>query len=329
MFGGFVIKHTATMAGALFVLTSALISTASAQYPNRTLQIVVPYTPGGTVDVLARLIAQRLQELWGEPVVILNQPGAGGNIGAAYVAAAAPDGYTVLLSTNSPLTTNLMLYRSLKYDTLRDFEPVIVTSASTLVVVAYPELPVTSVSDLVALAKSKPGQLNAGTSGRGTTAHLSLVQFNKRAGVELTHVPYRGGVPSLQAAVSGEVQVTFSDIVPALPLIQGAKVRALGVTGPQRTAVAPNIPTLNESDMPGFDMRAWVAMVAPKRTPRDIVQKLNSTINKVLREPQVQERLTAMGMDLTGNSPEDFSQFLKIEIERWKGIVADAGIQPE
>jgi tripartite-type tricarboxylate transporter receptor subunit TctC len=234
-----------------------------------------------------------------------------------------------LLSTNSPLTTNLALYRSLKYDPLSDFEPVIVACSSTLTVVVNPTLQVKSIADLIALAKAKPGQLNAGTSGRGTTAHLSLAQFNKRAGVELTHVPYRGGVPSLQAALTGEIQVTFSDIVPALPLIRDNKVRALAVTGLQRTSVAPDIATLNESGLPGFDITAWVAMMAPKGTPRDIVQKLNVTINQILKEPQMREKITAMGMDITGNSPEEFSQFLKTEIVRWKGIVVDAGIQPE
>src|SRR5258708_3153250 len=201
-----------------------------AEYPDRAIQIVVPYTPGGTVDLLARMLGPRLTAAWGQPVVILNRPGAGGSVGAEVVAKSAPDGYTLFISTNSPLTTNLALYPSLGYEPLRDFEPVILAGENALVLAANPKLPVKTVKDLIALAKSKPGELNAGTSGNGSTAHLSLSAFNKQAGVSIAHVPYRGGAPSITAAIAGEVQVVFSDITPVVPQIRDNPLNALGLT---------------------------------------------------------------------------------------------------
>ena len=217
-----------------------------AEYPDHAIQIVVPYTPGGTVDLLARALGPRLTAAWGQPVIILNRPGAGGSVGAEFAAKSAPDGYTLFISTNSPLTTNLALYPSLGYEPLRDFEPVILAGENSLVLAANPKLPVKSAKDLIELAKRKPGELNAATSGNGSTGHLSLATFNKQAGVSITHVPYRGGVPSLTAAIAGEVQLVFSDIVPAVPQIRDNRLTALGLTGLRRAQIAPDIPTLDE-----------------------------------------------------------------------------------
>ena len=247
-----------------------------AEYPDHAIQIVVPYTPGGTVDLLARALGPRLTAAWGQPVIILNRPGAGGSVGAEFAAKSAPDGYTLFISTNSPLTTNLALYPSLGYEPLRDFEPVILAGENSLVLAANPKLPVKSAKDLIELAKRKPGELNAATSGNGSTGHLSLATFNKQAGVSITHVPYRGGVPSLTAAIAGEVQLVFSDIVPAVPQIRDNRLTALGLTGLRRAQIAPDIPTLDESGLPGFSITAWIGVVAPKGTPKDIVQKLKS-----------------------------------------------------
>ena len=222
------------------------IDSSLAEYPDRTIQIVVPYTPGGTVDLLARMLGPRLNAAWGQPVVILNRPGAGGSVGAEVVAKSAPDGYTLFISTNSPLTSNLALYPSLGYEPLRDFEPVILAGENALVLASNSKLPVRTVKDLIALAKSKPGELNAATSGNGSTAHLSLAAFNKQAGVSITHVPYRGGVPSLTAAIAGEVQLVFSDSAPAMPQIRDDRLMALGLTGLRRARIAPDIPTLDE-----------------------------------------------------------------------------------
>jgi tripartite-type tricarboxylate transporter receptor subunit TctC len=311
------------------VLLLAVASPALAKYPDHPIQIVVPYTPGGTVDLLARALGQKLTAAWGQPVVVLNRPGAGGSVGADVVAKAPADGYTLLLSTNSPLTTNLALYPNLSYDPLRDFDPVILAGENSLILAANPKLPVKNVEDLIALAKSEPGKLNAGTSGNGSTGHLSLATFNKLAGVSITHVPYRGGVPSLMAAISGEVQLVFSDIVPAMPQVTDHRLNALGQTGLHRAHIAPNIPTLNEAGLPGFNITAWIGAVAPKGTPKAVVQKLNAEIERTLKDREFAAKISAIGIDPLGDTPEEFAVFLRKDIPRWKRIVKDAGVKIE
>src|SRR5262245_51677650 len=239
---------------------------AYADYPDRPIRVIVPYTPGGTVDVLARLIGPRLTEAWGQPVVVDNRPGAGGNIGAEFVAKAPPDGYTLFFSTNAPLTINVAAYTNIKYDPLRDFTPITVAGENAILLVTNPALPVTSMRELVALAKGRLGELSAGTSGLGTTAHLSLAQLNKLAGVDIRHIPYRGGVPSLTAAVANEVPMTFSDIVPAMPLVRGGKLHSLATTGPRRAGIAQDILTMNETGHEGFNLVACVGRGDPSGT---------------------------------------------------------------
>jgi tripartite-type tricarboxylate transporter receptor subunit TctC len=314
---------------ALAVFLVAAATPSFAEYPEHAIQLVVPYTPGGTVDLLARALGARLTTAWGQPVVILNRPGAGGSLGAEAVAKSAPDGYTLLISTNSPLTTNLALYPSLGYDPLRDFEPVILAGENALVVAANPNLRITNVQQLIELARSRPGELNAATSGNGSTAHLSLATFNRQAGVSITHVPYRGGVPSLTAAIAGEVQLVFSDIVPAVPQIRDQRLIALGLTGLRRARIAPDIPTLDESGLPGFNITAWIGLVAPKGTPGAIVHKLNTEIGRTLKEAQFSEQMSAIGMDPIGSTPDEFAAFLRKEIPRWRQIVEDAEIKVE
>jgi tripartite-type tricarboxylate transporter receptor subunit TctC len=312
--------------GALLVTGS---TPSLAEYPDRTIQIVVPYTPGGTVDLLARMLGPRLTAAWGQPVVIINRPGAGGSVGAEVVAKSAPDGYTLFISTNSPLTTNLALYPSLGYEPLRDFEPVILAGENALVLAANPKLPVKTVKDLIALAKSKPGGLDAGTSGNGSTAHLSLSAFNKQAGVSIAHVPYRGGGPSITAAIAGEVQLVFSDITPILPQIRDNRLNALGLTALRRASIASDIPTLDEQGLPGFSITAWVGIVAPKGTPTEIVQKLNLEIGRALKDPELARQMSTMGVDPLGSTPAEFAAFLRTEIPRWKQIVQDAEVKVE
>jgi tripartite-type tricarboxylate transporter receptor subunit TctC len=321
------ILNTAALPGlALAGLLALAPSTARADYPDRPIRIIVPYTPGGTVDVLARMIGPKLTEAWGQPIVIENRPGAGGNIGADFVAKSPADGYTLFLSTNAPLTINVALYKSVKYDPLKDFAPIIVAGENALLLVANPSVPANSLKELIALAKAKPGELSAGTSGLGTTAHLSLEQFNKLAGVKLTHIPYRGGAPSVQAAVAGEVPLTFTDIVPAVPLVREGRLRALATTGARRAGVAPDVPTMAEQGLAGFNIVAWVGLVAPAGTPKEIVTKLNREVLKALNEPDLRGKLVAMGIDPIGNSPEEFSELLRTDVPRWKTIVTEAGI---
>jgi tripartite-type tricarboxylate transporter receptor subunit TctC len=309
---------------AVFFLTSD----ASAQYPERTIRIIVPYTAGGTVDILARALGERLTAAWKQPVVIENRPGAGGSVGAEAAARATPDGYTLYMSTNSPLTTNVWLQK-VNYDPVRDFAPITVAGENSIVLVTHPSVPATNIKELVAYVKTKkPGELSAGTSGQGTTAHLSLAQFNKRAGVEVTHVPYRGGVPSLTAALANEVPMTFSDIVPAMPLIRAGKLRGLATTGPRRAGISPDIPTMSEAGLPGFNIVAWVAFVAPAGTPKDITLKLHEAVSRALKEESFRKRLVDMGIDPIGMPPDEFAEFLRKELPRWKVIVEEAGVQP-
>jgi len=302
---------------------------AHAEYPDHPIRIVVPYTPGGTVDVLARLLGPRLTEVWGQPVVVENRPGAGGNIGADFVAKSPPDGYTLFLSTNAPLTINLAAYQNIKYDPLRDFTPITVAGENAVLLVANPSLPATSIKELIALAKAKPGELSAGTSGLGTTAHLSLALFNKLAGVEIRHIPYRGGVPSLTAAVANEVPMTFSDIVPSTPLVRDGRLKGLATTGQRRAGIAPDMPTMSEAGLPGFDIVTTIWFVAPGGTPMEIVHRLNREVIRALNDPELRGKLKTLGIDPLGNTPEEAAEFLRKELPRWKVLVTEAGVKLE
>lgn len=314
----------AAVAALIAALLIAPQKTVAASYPDRPIHIVVPYTPGGAVDVLARALGSRITADWGQQVVVDNRPGASGSVGAQFVAQSKPDGYTLLLSTNAPLTTNVALYK-LKYKPLRDFAPIILAAEGAQGLVVNPKLPVHSVADLIALAKKEPGKLRAGSSGVGTDAALALVEFDKMAGVNIVLVPYRGGVQSLTGVMSGDVQMAFSDIVPALPLIRAGKLRILATTGLKRAGAAPKLPTLNESGLNGFDITAWIGMVARHGTPKSIVDKLNFEINKIIREPEFRRQLAKTGIDLRGDSPHQFAGFLRKEIPRWAEIVKLTG----
>jgi tripartite-type tricarboxylate transporter receptor subunit TctC len=317
-----------TIGAAIVVMLGATL-VARADYPDKPIHIVVSYTPGGTVDLLARALAPYLEKAWGQQIVVENRPGAGGSVGAEYVAGARPDGYTLLLSTNSPLTTNVAVFKTLNYDPLKDFVPVIVAGENALALAIDPKLPVKTVGDLVALAKKEPGQLIGASSGNGATSHMALAEFDKRAGVNITHVPYRGGVPSLTAVISGEAQLVFSDVVPTLPMIRDGRVRVLATTGLNRSAVTSEIPTLNELGLTGFDVTAWIAMVAPKGTPQETIDKLNGEINSVLRDADFRAQIIKIGIDPVGDTPGQFAAYLREQLPIWKQRAVDAGLQPE
>jgi tripartite-type tricarboxylate transporter receptor subunit TctC len=323
-----VLRATIAIACLVAAALGGQISSANADYPERMIRIVVPYTPGGTVDIFARLLGQRLTAAWGQPVTIDNRPGAGGSIGAQAVVNADPDGYTLLLSTNSPLTTNPVLQKDVRYDALRDFEPIVVVGENPVAFVANPSLPVHTVKELIDHAKANPGKLSAAISGTGTTTHLALVQLNKMAGVEIVPVPYRGGMPSLTAAVALEVQLTVCDIVPAMPLVRSGQLRALATSGSKRAGIAPEVPTMAEEGLAHFDLSAWVALLAPAKTPRAIVEKLNAEVSKALADKEFTAKLIQMGIDPIGGTTDEFKAFLRTEVERWRRIVTDAGLQP-
>jgi tripartite-type tricarboxylate transporter receptor subunit TctC len=317
-------------ASALALTALLLPSSVSAAWPDHTIRLVVPYTPGGTVDILARALGERMTTSWKQPVVIENRPGAGGSIGADAVAKSAPDGYTLFISTNAPLTVNMWVQKGVRYDPLRDFAPITVAGGNPVIMVTNPSVPATNVKELIAYVKSKkPGELSAGTSGQGTGAHLALAQFNKLAGVEITHVPYRGGVPSLTAAVANEVPITFSDIVPAMPLVRGGQLRAIATGGTSRAGIAPDVPTMSEEGLAGYDITTWVGLVAPVGTPRDIILKINDEVSRALKDEAFSKKLIDMGIDPIDMPPDQFADFLRKEVPRWKGIVEGAGITPE
>ena len=314
---------------ALVPLLLGCVPAAHAAYPDKPIHIVVPYTPGGTVDLLARAMAPLLNKDLGQQIVVENRPGAGGSVGAEYVAQAPGDGYTLLLSTNSPLTTNVVLFKSIKYKPLQDFVPVILAGENSLALAVNVKLPAKSVPELIALAKKEPGKLIGASSGNGTTSHLSLTEFDKDAGVAITHVPYPGGVPSLTAVISGEAQLVFCDIVPALPMINDGRVRALATTGLKRSGVTPDVPTLDESGLKGFSVTAWIAMVAPKGTPAAVVDKLNTEINKILKEPEFRQHIIKIGIDPIGDTPQEFGKYLAEQIPVWRQRAIDAGLKVE
>ena len=289
-------RHGAGRAGSVFNRPGRL--------SDRPIRIIVPYTPGGTVDARPPDRAEADGGLGpadrDRELARRRRQHRGRSRGES-----PPDGYTLFLATNAPLTINVALYKSVKYDPLRDFAPIIVAGENALLLVATPSLPTNSVKDVIALAKAKPGELSAGTSGLGTTAHLSLEQFNKIAGVKITHIPYRGGAPRVTAAVAGEVALTFTDIVPAMPLVREGRVRALATTGPRRAGIAPDVPTMAEQGLAGFNIVAWVGMAAPAGTPKDIVEKLNREVLKALNEPELRGKLVAMGIDPIGGSADE------------------------
>lgn len=305
---------------------SASANSALVSYPEQNITIVVPYPPGSSADVLARQLGEKITLDWGKQVIIDNRPGAGGSIGAEFVAHAKPDGYTLLLCTNSPLTTNLALYKSLHYDTLRDFAPIIELGSNGLLVVADPSQHLKTFKDLIALAKSQPGQVNVGTSGNGTTAHLALEQIDKTAGVTMTHVPYNGGMPSLTAAMSGEVQVTIADTTPALPLIRAGRLVALASTAARRPQAAPAIPTIEESGYRGLTVEAWVGLLAPSGTSNDIINRLNLEANRILAMPQMRKQIITFGLDPLGGTPQAFLDLIKRDIPAWRNRVKAAGL---
>jgi len=294
-------------------------------YPNRQVNFVVPFAPGGGTDVLGRLIGQKLSERLGKPFVIENRPGAGTLTAALQVAKSAPDGHTIMMATSSTLAINVTLYKQLPYDPGKDLLLAALICSVPFALVVDPSLPVNSVTDLVKLARERP--LSYGSGGPGSFHHLMAELFKATTGVPMTHVPYRGTLPALNDVVAGHIQLMFSDMAPAYPLIQGRKVRALGLTTAQRAASAPEIPPLAEVGLPGFDWAAWQSVAVPGGTPKEIVAKLNAAVNAAIAEPDVVKRLVDLQFIPSGKgSPEELERFVKAEALRWGKVVRDAGV---
>jgi len=318
------------MSGKLIAL--ALVMTAGAAgaqtYPTKAVRLVVPFLAGGSTDIVGRTVAQKLSEMWGQQAFVDNRPGGGTTIGTEMVAKAAPDGYTLLV-TPAPFTINPSLLTKLPYDALTDFTPITLINTTPLVMVVNPGVPAKNVKELIALAKAKPGKLNFGSSGTGGSNHLAGELFDAMAGVKMVHIPYKGNAGALTDIVGGHLDVVYNGITSAVALIRGGKLRALAVTSLQRSAALPDVPTLNESGLKGFEAVAWNGLSAPAKTPRDVIMKINADVIKIVNSPELKERLKADGSDPVGNSPEQYAAFLRNEIAKWAKVIKFAGVKPE
>ncbi len=311
---------------ALGLLLAVVAGGAWAQaYPVKPIRLVVPFPPGGATDILARAVAQKLTDAWGQSVIVDNRPGAGGNIGSELVAKAAPDGYTLEMGTVGTHAINASLYSKMPYDHVRDFAPVILVAGVPNVLVVNPGLPVNSVQELIAYAKANPGKLNFASSGSGTSIHLAGELFKVMAGVQMTHVPYKGSSPALQDLLGGQVQLMFDNLPPSLPHIKAGKLRALGVTSATRAPALPDVPTIAESGLPGFEASSWFGVLAPAGTPPAIIAKLNAEIAKWLDTPEAKEKMLALGANAAGGTPEDFAKHIAAETAKWAKVVKESG----
>jgi len=311
---------------ALPLLTAG--SLAQQDYPARPIRIVVPSSPGGGTDILARQIAQKLTERWGQQVIVDNRPGAGQMIGIELVAKAAPDGYTLVM-TATPLALNTVLYKKVPYDPVRDFAPISQVAAMPNIIVTHPALPARTIRELIALAKSHPGQLVYASSGVGTGPHLSMELFLTMAGVKMGHVPYKGTNPGMIDTMAGQIQVLMSTLLPPLPHIKTGRLRALGVTSSKRVSSLREVPTIAEAGVPGYEVVGWYGIAAPANTPRDVINKLYGEIANILQSPETREKLAADGAEPVGSTPEQFAAFIQSEIDKWSRVVKSSGIHVE
>jgi tripartite-type tricarboxylate transporter receptor subunit TctC len=303
----------------------AAFAAAAQQYPSKPIRIIVPYPAGGPTDIVARLLAQRLSERWSVPVLIDNRGGAAGIIGTELGAKAAPDGHTLLWGTSGTHAINPSLYRDLPYDALRDFAPITLVALGTNALVVHPSIPAHSPAQLIALARAKPNQLNFGSSGSGATSHLAGEMLKTLGKVQIVHVPFKGAAPAIVALVAGQVDLAVLDLPPLLPQIRAGKLRALGVAARNRFPGLPQVPTLIEAGLPGFDASSWHGLWAPAATPKAIVDKLNAEVAAIVRTASVVEQLTAQGSAPVGNSPEQFARFIRDEMEKWGAVVRQSG----
>ena len=318
----------AVACAALWLLNGAGMA-ATPEYPTKPIRLVVPFAPGGGTDLTARAIAQKLSDAFGKPVVVDNRAGAGGVIGADLVAKAMADGYTLLMGTPGPMTINPNLRKNMPYDTLRDFAPITQTTVSPFVLVVHPSVPASTVKELIALAKQKPGTLNFGTAGNGSVAHLSAEQFKAMAGVQITHVPYKGSSQSLIDLLAGQVQLVFENLPVVLPHIRAGKIRALAVGTRTRSALLPEYPTVAEAGVPGYEASTAFGMLAPAKTPGEIVGRLNREVVRVLHSAEIKDRFGALGLETVGSTPEQYVAHLRDELERYAKIIRVAGIRPD
>jgi tripartite-type tricarboxylate transporter receptor subunit TctC len=317
-------------AAALVVSLLALAAPAAlAQgYPTKPVRVVVPFSPGGGVDLTARILAQRLTERTGTNFIVENRASANGTIGAEYVAKAAPDGYTLLVGSQTTQAVVPAIYGKVGYDPERDFAPVTLIATSPLILVVHPSLPVKSVKDLIALAKARPGQLTFGAAAGGTP-HMGGELFKLTARIDLMFIPYKGEGPALADAIGGQISMVFANLPVGLPHVKSGRLRGLAVTSPQRVPLAPDIPTVAESGLPGYDVYTWFGLFAPAGTPREVVAKLAAEAAAGLSAPEAREKMASLGLFVVANAPDTFAEFVKKEIPRWAKVVREAGVKPQ
>jgi tripartite-type tricarboxylate transporter receptor subunit TctC len=313
----------------LALVAPASVAEVADAYPSKPIRLIVPFSPGGPADVLARVVGDKIGASMGKPVVVDNRAGAGGNIGMALGAKAAPDGYTLVLAPAGNLTVNPSLYRNVPYEVAKDFAPVTVVAAVPNILVVHPSIPAKNLTEFIAYAKSHPGQLNFSSPGAGSGAHLAGELFKSVVGAEMVHVPFNGIAPAVTAVLAGDVQLMFAGAPAVLQHVRAGKLHALGVASLKRIAGAPDLPTLSESGLAGFDVTSWYSIVAPAGTPPEIVARLQSEIDKALREPDVREKLAGMGAEPIANTPAEFAAMIKTETAKWSEIVKSAKITIE
>ena len=321
------ISATGVIAAMLFVGSASTIQAADT-YPNKPVRLIVPFGPGGGTDLIARTLSPRLTEALGQSVVVDNRAGASANLGAGLVAKAAPDGYTLLLA-NANYTINPSLFRTLPFDPVREFAPVahIANAANALAV--HPSIPARNVKELIAFARAHPGALNFASPGNGTSSHLAGELFRQMAKIDVTHIPYKGATPAVTDLIAGQVSFTIVSTLSVLPYAKQGRLRMLAVTTAKRASALPDLPTMAEAGLPGFEVANWFGVIATGGTPRPVVDRLHAEITRIVRVPDVAEKLAAQGADPAGGSPDDFARFIDAEIRKWAAVVRGAGIQPE
>jgi tripartite-type tricarboxylate transporter receptor subunit TctC len=315
---------------ALGACASLLTPDSIAQtYPVKPIRLVVPFTPGGSTDLVARIAGQKLEEAWNQQVIIDNRPGAGGNVGLDYVAKSAPDGYTLVIGHIGTFGFGPSLYSRLPYDPVRDFAPIAMFATVPNMLVVNASLPVKSVKGLLALAKARPGQLNYGSAGNGSASHLAVEYFKLLSKTDIMHIPYKGTGPLVTDLIAGQTSLTITGVPPLYPQVRSGRLRALGVASAQRLPLLPEVPTIAEAGVPGYESTTWFGLLAPAKTPKEIILKLNAELLKILQRPDVKERLLADGADPAGSTPEQFGAYIKSEIERWAKVIQQAGVHVE
>ena len=315
----------ALLAGGATAVPAALAQT----WPAKPMRIVVPFPPGGGTDIGTRILAQKLQEAWGQAVVVENKPGAAGIVGTELVAKSAPDGYTFMMGNIGTHAINVSLYKQLSYDPVKDFAPVSMVADLPLLLLVHPSVPAKSVQELIALAKSQPGKLNFSSSGAGGSMHVAAELFKSMAGVDMVHIPYKGGAPAVADLISGQVPLSFATVLETIQFVKAGKVRALAVTNNRRSVALPDLPTISESGLPGYQSISWLALFAPAGTPKDIVNKASIETMRILKLPDVRERLLAQGAEPIGSTPEQLATILAGDIAKYARVIRESGYKPE